>query len=201
MAQNGVWEEALEVEEHPNGDGVLKIENWLLNAAEDVAIEAFFGNKLANDFCFLGIRVASLTKGSQKSLIMCLIESIDREDSFDSAIKKIELVLRQTISVESKNGIFNRSPEFLELGVEGFWKTFGSYIVWTEGKEKAKSIEDININAPQLLKKLERHVMLEHAWKKPLPMWLAIPVSRSAERGYVFDEKKYNELIESVLKK
>lgn len=199
IAADGIWEQARELSASPSSHELQGMLEWVGASGKDIAIEAFFGNKLSEDFCFFGVRLAALSKEDQKAFIRELAERVAPSDTADLFLPKFQTLLTQYTENNGTLSGFGQAPDFLELGAEGFWKSYGSYVVWKKGEGEPKSIDDIRQNAPQLLRPFERAIMMEQAWKNPLPMWLAQPVSRKTAEGFVFDEKKYRTLAAAAI--
>lgn len=186
IAQNGIWEDAVKI--IPNGAYttpptlVQRIENM----AQDIAIEAFFKDT-DNNFYFLGIRIETFPKDTQKIIIQTLLNNTEPHSTLDDIALRIQKAL-------TMDDFLSNTPDLLEIGAEGFWKSYGSYVVWNTDSALA-SITDIEQHAPQLLKPFKRPMMLELAWKKPTPYWLGIPISsKNADGLYQLSPEKYQKL-------
>lgn len=180
IASNGVWEEAKEIK--TDTTDFQNIEKHIKNASKDVAIEAFFGDK-QNDFIFFGVRIATLPVKEKIQFIRNLITNTDQNSTLENVLGIYEFDIKKT-------------PSFMEIGAEGFWKSHGSFVVWKQEQDSVAEYETIQKQAPQIIAPFKRPMMLEFAWKKPLPTWLGIPVSEKTENGqYKFSNTLYNNLI------
>lgn len=198
IAEDGSWEQAQEMPVNPSPKNLQDMLSWVKSANEDIAIEAFFGNKFSENFCFFGLRISSLTKEEQTQFIQDLVEKIIPSDTFETFDSKLRTTLAKFIAETSVFPLLSRSPDFLELGAEGFWSSYGSCIVWEKGNSVPKSIEHIQTDAPQLLKPFKRAIIMEHSWRHPVPMWFAVPVSRKNGNQFIFDPQRYNTLAMAV---
>lgn len=52
VAENGMWEDAKEIGIQPTPQDIKELKDWMHNASEDIAIEAFLEIKM-NNFSFL----------------------------------------------------------------------------------------------------------------------------------------------------
>jgi len=195
VAADGIWEEAYMLSPSPCIEATKELLVWLGAANQDIAIEAFFGDKSSDNFGFLGIRISSLSPEDQKDFIRDLVKTITPSEHFATFINKFQAYLSNFSIAPHSFDAFSQTPDFLELGVEGMWKSYGSYVIWSKGDVNAKSIGDIERNAGQLLRPSPRPIMMEHAYAAPMPMWLASPVSIKTNAGFVFDQEKYLSLI------
>ena len=199
VAVDGIWEDARGLPVAPQLEDLKEFLEWVSKAGEDVAIEAFFGDKNTGNFGFFGVRIASLTKERQVLFIHELIDSVVPSDNSDTFALKFKNTLEKFVPEMPQLNIFEQSPYFLELGVEGFWKSYGSYVVWKKGDIYPKTINDIEKHAAQLLRPYERAVMMEYAYQRPIPMWIAVPVSTKTSDGFIFDRQKYSSLIDTTI--
>ena len=191
IAADGVYEKARQVRLQPDAQELNELSTWVSNASEDIAIEAFFGDK-GQDFFFLGVRIEHLSKAEQASFVTSLIGEISEKDDLGKVVESLQEGLQKTHLLDTK-------PALLELGADDFWGSYGSYVVWNKGNEAVASIEEIGENASQLLIPFKRAIMMEFAWKEPLPMWLAIPVStRIGNERHQFSPSRYDELSRAI---
>lgn len=193
IAFNGVWEKAIEISPTPSQNEIDQTTQAILNGAQDVAIEAFFGDRNSNDFFFTGIRIAAIEKSEQATFVKKLFNTVS-DTNFENIKQAIEKSL-------GKAKIMQTQPDFLELGAEGFWKSYGSYQIWRQEKAASPAnIDDIQNNASQLLKPFRRAIMMELAWNAPHPMWLGIPVSEKInDAEFRFSKKRYEHLLKAAL--
>lgn len=191
IAADGIWEEAKEIRLQPTPEEIEKLVKWVSSSPKDIAIEAFFGDK-DQDFFFLGIRIESMSKASQVDFIAFLLGTISKKYGLAEIVKTLQEALKSSFVLES-------DPILLELGAEGFWKSYGSYVVWKKGQNSPASVEKIKKEAPQLLEPFERAIMIEFAWNEPLPMWLGIPISQKNNGSHQFSKDRYAKISGTVL--
>ncbi len=190
VAAEGIWEEAREIRPQAEAQNIASLLSWIESASQDIAIEAFFGDK-QDQFFFFGLRIETLPKDRQYAFIQGLINDLSPQSSFADILQAL------------KDKLYNErllagAPDFLELGAEGFWKSYGSYVVMPERAGSVATMQEIANNAPQLLEPFKRPIMMEFAWKAPLPMWLGIPISEKRAELYEFSEDRYIALSEAV---
>ncbi len=186
FAEDGKWEDATELN--------FCDENPILekNRSQDTAIEFFLSNK-NNDICFIGFRLAQYSFVKQNQIISDCLTNLKTKQSFEDVRSTIGKVINIDNFVSS-------SPDFLEIGAEGFWKTYGSQIVWRANDIKPLDIKDIKTKAPQLLDSFKRPMMMEVAWKKPMSTWLALQVSdRTGNNLFCFSQRRYEHYLEKVI--
>ncbi len=168
IACDGLWEEAYKIQ--PKSDETKTIKRYI-DKSDNIAIEAFFYDDNDHEFFFFGIRLQNLTKEKRESLILKLTHSIKGGSSLTTVKTHAQKLL-------SYNEWLDTSPDFLEIGAEGFWKSYGSYQLWDKNSEQdIATVQDIETNAPQILQPFKRPMMVECAWRQPLPTWLGIQVS------------------------
>lgn len=197
VAENGIWEDAITIPPSPSSDALNHLLSWHEEAGPDIAIEAFFGDNHSNNFMFFGGRVKALEKTQQKEFIISLIQQAQPGNSFHDFYAHYCNILNTYWPSHSFS--IDQKPDFLELGAEGFWKSYGSYVIWEAGEKSPKTLKDIEEHAPHLLSPFKRAIMMEHAWNNPMPCWLALPVSVKQENSFIFDRERYQELIKSAV--
>lgn len=187
VAEDGGWENARRVPMPLASGDLYELKKWLAHTSQDIAIEAFFRSQ--NDgFFFFGMRVEVMPKDEQISFLERLISSVSNNSSFEQFMH----MLSEKLGVLC---LLHSYPDFIELGAEGFWKSYGSYVVWQKDRQELASVAKIQEGAPQILKVFERPMIMEFAWLDPVPMWLGIPVSEASGRGgYQFSADRYEKL-------
>ncbi len=191
IAADGIWEDAKPVSVSPPSEEIETLMAWLSDAPKDIAIEAFFGNKDSDSFFFYGIRIEELPREAQKEFVRNLFNAISDSSNFDALLNAVKKALNDQRIMQTK-------PDMLELGAEGFWKSYGSYVVWRKEETQAATIQDVKRETPQLLQPFERAIMMEFAWHKPLPMWLGLPVSKKEGNEFHFSSDIYQTLLNKV---
>ncbi len=190
IAEDGMWENAKHIPVSPNPVEIKDLMDWVLNAPSDLALEAFFSDKHEN-FFFYGLRIKAMPKKEQQLFLISVLNRVSKESSLDDLIMIIEKNLKGMPILKS-------SPDLMELGAEGFWKSYGSYVVWTKEQKSKAEIKDIECDAPQLLKPFERSMIMEFAWHHPIPMWIGCPISKKKGQLYEFSLDRYNKLLNFV---
>lgn len=189
IACDGLWEEACKIQ--PQSDERIKIKHYI-DKSDNIALEAFFYDTDDDEFFFFGIRLQNLTKEQRENLILKLTHSIKNKTPLTT-------VKTQTQELLAYNEWLDTPPDFLEIGAEGFWKTYGSYQLWDKNSEhNIATAQDIETNAPQILQPFKRPMMVECAWREPLPVWLGIQVSEKQNDIYQFSYKRYKDLISLI---
>lgn len=201
VASDGIWEDAYQVSKDISSTELSSFIDWLVKQSSDIALEAFFGDKHSSSFFFFGFRVQKLSKNQQSIFFETLFSSPELasfSDVYDCLV---------TALLTASDGMYDLTKElahgldFLEVGAEGFWKSKGSVIIWEKKNEnkKALSYSEFKESAPQLIEPFERAIMLEHAWAKNIPVWLALPLSIRDEKGFVFDENIYERSVSHIV--
>lgn len=191
IAQNGIWEEAVQF--FLQDLSVVQCEavtDMVAAYDQDVAIEAFFCNENA-DILFLGIRLEKLSKQEQSDFVRNMLD----KSSYGMKFHELVGILRD---VSNAPELLSMRPDFLEVGAEGYWKSYGSQVVW-DGSGHVLSLQDIKDVAPHLLKEFKKPMMLEMAYKNPMPYWLGLSLSERSENGFVFSVERYQEYIKSLV--
>lgn len=188
IAKDGIWEDAIRIDADANSDQITPTLDANINdATKDIAIEAFFGDVDDGiEFFFFGIRLEQLETEDKIDFIKKLISACDKRNNINAVITTTSRLIGQRL--------LNTPPLMLELGAEGFWKSYGSYKVWGDDKPLS-TIQDIETYAPQLKYPFKRPIMLEFAWDTPHPIWLGIPVSRQiSSHEFLFCDEIYKHL-------
>lgn len=107
FASNGIWEEALRLE---TPIATISLKDWLKTAADDIAVELFFG-----EAAFIGVRLKPFQHESEL-MRLCANPSITS--------------LREIFGTE----LFCGEPTFAELGVVNAWQSLGTKIIWRQGE-------------------------------------------------------------------
>ncbi len=188
IAQNGHWEAAQRINVSPIENELEKVKKFISESDQDIAIEAFF-QKSSNYVLFFGIRIENLEKSKQIAFIQNFVDCAKEGIGFSDFISNLQM--------EFNFSFFKNSPDFLEVGAEGFWKSYGSLIVKKNGNQ-ALSYKEIEEHAPQLLKPFERQMMLEHAYNTPMPHWLALPLSKKVGNDFILNKDRYEMIIDML---
>lgn len=193
IAENGVWEDSLQISRSPDEQEISAIEKYIRNAAADIAIEGFF-KKTDDQFLFFGVRLEAYETDKKIEIVRNILTFTNNaKTDFDHFINFIN-----TQGIFGK--ILDKKPDFLEIGAEGFWKSYGSLVVWKANNDAPFTIQDILHTAPQLLKTFKRSMMLELAYDQPDPHWLGLSLSIQAEdETFTFNNERYEHLTQSII--
>ena len=184
-AVNGEWETATALNASASKEQKQGFINQIATAPQDVAVEAFF--KADDDaLFFFGLRLEKLSKEQQAFFVRHLVTKASNTATFED----IHTIAAQLLDSEA---IMNTRPNFLEVGIEGSWKSSGFMRVWNDGERHSASIQKIQSEAPHLLGDFSRAIMMEAAWDKPLPMWFALPISEIKNNRHHFSQDKYED--------
>lgn len=174
----GNWENAVKINlDNPQGTKLVS------DIDESVAVEVFY--ELSDGrMVFLGLRYSeglrladSPTQFLQK--VLAFVAKV-KEVNFSEALKLLGQILNDD------ENTYTMSPiGYVELGVEGFWKSEGSLVLRKALSEKLS--EDTLIAKlgayPHLVKSTKNHTALEFAITEPKG-WIGVQVSR--KKGDLF---------------
>lgn len=187
FALDALWEEALHLLPGEKGRKERFL-LWLEGARRDVAVELFFETEEGE--MFLGLRFPP-ERDVQRRLAMALLD-LDRP-GLSLAVSLA--VLRVFPGLE---GLFERGPDFMELGVVNAWRSFGPLRFW-EGRssspleallERLDSEEERRYRGPFPLP-----LALEAGFSSPLPHWMGLPVSSPSPEGHRLDLAKAEKVL------
>lgn len=189
-ANDGIWEEAYRIRPQTKHDAFI---HDYVRQFEDIALEAFLYDKDDNDFCFFGLRIKALSVEEKEHFLKTVTGSLPH----GSSLNDIKSLMQDLLGYDTW---LEHQPELLEIGAEGFWKSYGPYKLWdsSHSDHPIATEDDIRRDAPHILETFERPMMVECAWKTPIPAWLGIPVSEKINDNYQFSSSLYNNLIQKI---
>ncbi len=181
IAVNGIWENAKSIPVFPNTQHKQAILSWLSTQERDVAIEIFF-NCPDNKFMFIGLRLAKLT-------VMKRHDFVEEILSLPPNISPLETI--PIIEEKLNSRIMHTAYDFLEIGILNEWKSQNPYKI-SQKNNINEPYESIINHAPHLSKSFNNPVILEFAWKHPIPMWVGVPISTSQGGKHTISKEAYN---------
>lgn len=153
----------------------------------DLAFEALFQSE-KGERLFFGVRISHLTAPEKAEVIRRAIAGSSRGDGIDTTVRNIRSVL-------GDHKLADGSPDYLELGVFGWWNRVKSLVVWKKGEvlgkksafvmpeELAHRTKNPDPGFAPLHEAQTNPLMLEAAWKRDpdtrnsCQCWVGLPVS------------------------
>ncbi len=186
FAADAVWEKALVIDAQQTID-LVKLQDWILGHAQNIAFEAIFaeGDEPATMF---GVRVTYLPKSQQAKKIAAIVART-AEIQTETDFKKI------CAEIFPEHILFTNNLEALNIGIVAQWYSFKPYTIWKPSLAQPLTVAELQEQAPQFFAQTDNPAAIEFWYTQPIDHWYKIYVSDQKAGRYLINPDKYGAAI------
>lgn len=182
IATGGNWEEAIRID----FGQIIYNQQFTGNVDSSVACEIFY--KLSDDrMIFLGLRYfPGLSSVSSPEEFLTRLNKVIPKASKVS-LRELMTTLGEQLN-DNADTYLQATVEYVELGVEGYWKSVGSKVLRKRSKPPItkSSLNSLLQSYELLLRNDKNNIALEFAIKNP-EFWIGVQVSKLTNGEFVTD--------------
>jgi hypothetical protein len=191
LAKSGIWENAWQLDWDGGMPRVADIRGYLLEDAEDVALEIFFKTTRGRH-AYFGLRYGEgFCPGMDR---FGFLSAIFRA-AFSSPTPTFQTIVNDISGRLCKGDetLFPGDPDRIDMGVVNWWKSMGIRTIWKKGEPKHMGEEDLLARLagdPHLLHNSCNYVGLEFKYFGGCPHWISFQVSRKMGNDYILSTEE-----------
>ncbi|KQW60737.1 hypothetical protein [Ensifer sp. Root127] len=190
-ALDGRWEEALLINKQSLLPPKEEFDAWL-GGKTNFALEVFFCMPHRR-VMFVGVRWMNRLPEELYEAVSSVVQLMEHRQASGKATYPTHF-FEESLSVR----LLTDAPSYLEIGVNNFWQSVGSCVIWNAGEPPADTqgaISRVSALAPQLLKPQPSNVILNVAYKNPISHWAGVEISQETNGAFSFDEELLNDYL------
>jgi hypothetical protein len=186
VAIDGKYEEAIQTHAPFSSYSGDKIRELAQNYTKSVSIEFFYKTQDGRDSYF-GMKHTEPPTSKNKALDFVLlgINAFIQSDTFGSFIAALERSLEL-----DEASLLSPPPAQIELGVNGWWFTFGPQVIWAAGDDPLtkETLDSTLAGRDDLMSNGKNFVGAELIFMSPIEHWLSTQVSELVDGNYILDK-------------
>ena len=187
VAIDGKYEEAIQIRAPFSEFPEEKIRELARAYAKNVSIEFFYKTQDGRD-CYLGMKHAKPASGENAAtnfLLPSISAFIESGSTFNSFITSLEKSLNL-----DQNSLLDYPPDQIELGVNGWWFTFGPQVIWTASDKPLtqETLDQKLAGRDDLLVNEKNFVGAELIFTSPIEHWFSVQVSELVNGKYILNK-------------